>query len=140
MRASLSLLILLCLLLSSSALTRTELNGIQFVDITKPAGITFEHVSSPEKRYIVESMSGGVALLDYDNDGFLDIYFVNSLTVDLVKTNGKNYDAVIVAVNHKDYLKLEEKFFKSILTPKGILVDVKGMYRGKIKSIPYWSL
>ena len=89
MRASLSLLILLCLLLSSSALTRTELNGIQFVDITKPAGITFEHISSPEKRYIVESMSGGVALLDYDNDGFLDIYFINSLTVDLVKTNGK---------------------------------------------------
>jgi hypothetical protein len=89
MQASLSLLILLCLLLSSSALTRTELNGIQFVDITKPAGITFEHISSPEKRYIVESMSGGVALLDYDNDGFLDIYFINSLTVDLVKTNGK---------------------------------------------------
>ena len=94
MRAALSLLILLCLLLSSSALTRTELNGIQFVDITKPAGITFEHVSSPEKRYIVESMSGGVALLDYDNDGFLDIYFVNSLTVDLVKTNGKTNSAL----------------------------------------------
>jgi hypothetical protein len=94
MRASLSLLILLCLLLSSSALTRTELNGIQFVDITKPAGITFEHISSPEKRYIVESMSGGVALLDYDNDGFLDIYFINSLTVDLVKTNGKTKSAL----------------------------------------------
>ena len=94
MRVSLSLLILLCLLLSSSAITRTELNGIQFVDITKPAGIGFEHVSSPEKRYIVESMSGGVALLDYDNDGFLDIYFVNSLTVDLVKTNGKTKSAL----------------------------------------------
>jgi hypothetical protein len=94
MRASLSLLILLCLLLSSSALTRTELNGIQFVDITKPAGIAFEHISSPEKRYIVESMSGGVALLDYDNDGFLDIYFINSLTVDLVKTNGKTKSAL----------------------------------------------
>lgn len=94
MRASLSLLILLCLLLSSLALTRTELNGIQFVDVTKPAGITFEHISSPEKRYIVESMSGGVALLDYDNDGFLDIYFINSLTVDLVKTNGKTRSAL----------------------------------------------
>jgi hypothetical protein len=94
MRTSLSLLILLCLLLSSSALTRTELNGIQFVDITKPAGVTFEHISSPEKRYIVESMSGGVALLDYDNDGFLDIYFINSLTVDLVKTNGKTKSAL----------------------------------------------
>src|SRR3712207_9030616 len=34
-------------------------------------------------------MSGGVALLDFDNDGHLDIYFVNSLTVDLVKSKGK---------------------------------------------------
>jgi enediyne biosynthesis protein E4 len=94
MRASLSLPILLCLLLSSSAITRTELNGIQFVDVTRTAGINFEHVSSPEKRYIVESMSGGVALLDYDNDGFLDIYLVNSLTVDLVKSNGKTKSAL----------------------------------------------
>ena len=90
MKTWLSLSILLCLALSSiSAGFNTELNGITFVDITKSAKITYEHVSSPEKRYIVESMSGGVALLDYDNDGLLDIYFVNSLTVDLVKAKGK---------------------------------------------------
>src|SRR5215211_7224193 len=63
--------------------------GPRFIDITEQAGVTFKHVSSPEKRYIVESMSGGVALFDYDNDGRLDIYFVNSLTVDLVKSKGK---------------------------------------------------
>jgi len=62
---------------------------IQFSDITAASGITFKHVASPEKRYIVESMSGGVALFDYDNDGDLDVYFVNSLTVDLVKSKGK---------------------------------------------------
>ena len=60
-----------------------------FTDITAQAGITFKHVASPDKKYIVESMSGGVALFDYDNDGDLDIYLVNSLTVDLVKTKGK---------------------------------------------------
>lgn len=53
---------------------------------------------------------------------------------------GKGYAAVIVAVNHKEYLDLDEAYFRSILTPNGILVDVKGMYRNKIKSIPYWSL
>jgi enediyne biosynthesis protein E4 len=90
MKIWLSLSILLCFsLFSISAMLHAEANGIQFVDITKSAKITFEHVSSPEKRYIVESMSGGVALLDYDNDGLLDIYFVNSLTVDLVKANRK---------------------------------------------------
>ena len=53
-----------------------------FRDITREAGITFEHHAAPEKRYIVESMSGGVALFDYDNDGLPDLYFVDSLTVD----------------------------------------------------------
>ena len=69
-------------------------NGIHFTDITEHAGITFKHVSSPEKKYIVESMSGGVALFDYDNDGYLDIYFVNSLTIDLVKSNQKTRSAL----------------------------------------------
>ena len=53
-----------------------------FQDVTEAAGITFEHHSAPEKKYILESMSGGLALLDYNRDGLLDIYFVNSLTVD----------------------------------------------------------
>jgi len=95
MKACLLLTMLFALCFRPSLLPmRTELNAIQFTDITKSSGITFEHVSSPEKRYIVESMSGGVALLDYDNDGLLDIYFVNSLTVDLVKSNGKTKSAL----------------------------------------------
>jgi UDP-N-acetyl-D-galactosamine dehydrogenase len=53
---------------------------------------------------------------------------------------GKGYDGVIVAVNHKEYKTLDEKFFKSVLSNKGVLVDVKGMYRGKMKGLTYWSL
>jgi UDP-N-acetyl-D-galactosamine dehydrogenase len=53
---------------------------------------------------------------------------------------GKNYDGIIVAVNHKEYKNLDEKYFKSLLGKKGVLVDVKGIYRGKIKDITYWSL
>ncbi|MBK7310440.1 MAG: nucleotide sugar dehydrogenase [Sphingobacteriaceae bacterium] len=53
---------------------------------------------------------------------------------------GKGYDGVIVAVNHKEYKALDEKFYKTILSNKGVLVDIKGMYKGKIKGLTYWSL
>ncbi|MEO8759628.1 MAG: nucleotide sugar dehydrogenase, partial [Bacteroidia bacterium] len=53
---------------------------------------------------------------------------------------GKGYDGVIVAVNHKEYKTLDEKYFKALLGTKGVLVDVKGMYRGKFKNVIYWSL
>jgi hypothetical protein len=52
-----------------------------FTDVTAASGITFSHVWSPDKKYILESMSGGVALFDYDKDGFVDVYFVNAPTV-----------------------------------------------------------
>ncbi|MCA1817991.1 MAG: VCBS repeat-containing protein, partial [Acidobacteria bacterium] len=67
---------------------------VRLTDITERAGITFRHVASPDKKYIVESMSGGVALFDYDNDGLPDIFFVNSLTVDLVKSGAKTRSAL----------------------------------------------
>jgi hypothetical protein len=56
-----------------------------FRDIRAESGVAFEHHSAPEKKYIVESMSGGVALFDYDNDGRIDIYLVDSLTVETAK-------------------------------------------------------
>jgi hypothetical protein len=68
--------------------------SVQFTDITSTSGITFKHTLSPEKKYIAESMSGGVALFDYDNDGYLDIFFVNSLTVELLKANKKSRSAL----------------------------------------------
>jgi UDP-N-acetyl-D-galactosamine dehydrogenase len=50
------------------------------------------------------------------------------------------YDAVIVAVPHKAYKDLDEDYFRVLLNDNGILVDLKGLYRGKIKSLTYWSL
>lgn len=54
----------------------------QFEDITEKAGIRFFHEFSVESRYIIESMGAGVLLLDYDRDGWLDIYFTNAPTVE----------------------------------------------------------
>src|ERR1051326_7905930 len=53
---------------------------------------------------------------------------------------GSKYDGVIVAVNHKEYLSLDEKYFTKLMSKGGVLVDVKGLYRGKMKKLTYWSL
>jgi len=50
------------------------------------------------------------------------------------------YDAVIVAVSHREYLDLDENFFTPLLSKEGIVVDVKGILRGRIKKHTYWSL
>ena len=66
----------------------------QFEDITAKAGITFKHTSDPAKKYIVESMSGGVILFDYDRDGWLDIYFTNAPSVDMAVKGHKSRGAL----------------------------------------------
>ncbi len=72
----------LALCIAFPAAPELAANGVRFVDALPGSGITFFHQSAPEKKYLVESMSGGVLLFDFDNDNRLDVYFVNSLTVD----------------------------------------------------------
>src|SRR5665213_3448456 len=71
----------------------------QLVDITASTGIHFEHLSSPEQKFIVESMSGGVALFDYDGDGWLDIYFTNAPSVAMTLA-GKKAKGALYHNNH----------------------------------------
>jgi len=61
--------------------------------------------------------------------------------VGLTKTPSNDYDAIIVAVNHKEYQSLSESDFRSMMKDdEGIFVDVKGIFRGKINKMKYWSL
>jgi UDP-N-acetyl-D-glucosamine/UDP-N-acetyl-D-galactosamine dehydrogenase len=60
---------------------------------------------------------------------------------ELVDTLGNDYDAIVVAVNHKPYLAYTENDFKGMLKGgKGIVADLKGVFRGKINDLTYWSL
>jgi UDP-N-acetyl-D-galactosamine dehydrogenase len=53
----------------------------------------------------------------------------------------KDYDAIILAVNHREYCQFDENYFKGMMKDgKGVFVDVKGIYRGKINDLTYWSL
>jgi len=71
----------------------------ELVDITASTGIQFEHLSSPEQKFIVESMSGGVAIIDYDGDGWPDIYFTNAPNVDMA-LHGKKARSALYHNNH----------------------------------------
>lgn len=59
---------------------------------------------------------------------------------DMAKEIAKDYDVVVVAVSHHKYKNLDETYFKSITAKNALFVDIKGVYRGKIKELNYWSL
>ena len=80
-----------------------------FRDIVAEAGIRFEHHSAPEKKYIVESMSGGVALFDLDNDGLLDVYFVDSLTVETAKDPNAARSALYRNLGHGKFEDITDR-------------------------------
>jgi len=57
---------------------------VNFEDVAAKAGLTARHVTGPDfdKKYIIETTGSGVAVFDYDNDGWPDIFFVNGTTLE----------------------------------------------------------
>ncbi|MCH8903861.1 MAG: nucleotide sugar dehydrogenase [Bacteroidetes bacterium] len=58
----------------------------------------------------------------------------------LIEKPGTDYDAIILAVSHDDYTGYDEEYFESLSNGSGILIDVKGIFKDKIKKLEYWSL
>src|SRR5215470_10261160 len=75
---------------------------VVFADITHAAGLDkFRHrMGKPEKRTILETPGSGVALLDYDNDGWLDIYLLNGSTFEAFKGKEAPPRAMLLRNNH----------------------------------------
>jgi enediyne biosynthesis protein E4 len=73
-----------------------------FKDVAEKAGLTTWHqtMGTPEKNYILETTGSGVALLDYDNDGWLDIYMVNGSTFDALNGKTEPPHAALFHNNH----------------------------------------
>src|SRR5881296_574723 len=88
----------------------------QFKDVAKEAGLTVSHISTPEKKYIVESMSGGAGLIDCDNDGKLDIITVNGSTIDRFRQGG---DPMITLYHQDADFKFTDITKSAGLTRKG---------------------
>jgi hypothetical protein len=91
----------------------------RFEEIGKQAGLTVSHISSADKRYIIESMSGGVGFIDCDNDGNLDILTINGSSVDHFKQGG---DLMVTL-----YRQIGDLKFKDITTQAGLTTKGWGM-------------
>jgi hypothetical protein len=95
----------------------TKLSVPIFRDIAAQAGLNASHISSADKRYVVESMSGGIGLFDCDSDGKLDIVMVNGSTVDRYRQRGGD---PLVTLWHQDAgLKFADVTQKAGLARKG---------------------
>ena len=88
----------------------------RFVDVAKQVGLLVPHISSPEKRYIVESMSGGAGLIDCDNGGRLDIITVNGSSLERYKQGG---DPMITLYHQDDGFKFTDITKSAGLNRKG---------------------
>ena len=88
-----------------------------FEDVAAQGGLVVSHISSPEKRYIIESVSGGIGLIDCDNDGKLDIVAVNGSNVDRYRKQGG--DPMITLYHQDADLKFSNITQQAGLTHKG---------------------
>ena len=91
---------------------------IVFMDIAKQAGLaTWKHkAGTAEKKYILEAKGPGVALLDYDNDGWLDIYLVNGSTYEALDGKERAPQAALFHNNH-------DGTFTNVATKAGVTND-----------------
>jgi UDP-N-acetyl-D-galactosamine dehydrogenase len=107
-------------------------------------GATFkENVSDIRNSKVVDVIK---ALKDFSvqvevTDPYADgEEFHHEYGIDLVQAIGRDYDAVIIAVNHSKFAAYDEAYFTSILKSDGIVVDIKGDKRKQIRTLRYWSL
>jgi len=87
-----------------------------FRDVSSEVGLTVPHVSTPDKQYIIESMSGGIGLIDCDNDGRLDIIVVNGSTIEHFRRGG---DPLITLYHQDAEFKFTDITQSAGLTRKG---------------------
>jgi hypothetical protein len=93
--------------------------AIEFTDVTTQAGMRFKHNSGAfGKKYLPETMGSGVCFIDYDNDGWQDIFFVNSMDWPGHKSGGKSFPAL--------YHNNHDGTFTDVTKEAGLAVETYG--------------
>ncbi len=121
-----------CLLLCIGALG-LGLSGLfaaelRFQDRSGETGIGFRHHANPTPdKHLVETMGGGVALLDYDNDGFLDVFFINGGAL-VQGADGLFVDRSHPELHDQLYRSLDGKSFEDVTERVGVSAAAKRIY------------
>ena len=97
---------------------------ISFKDISADSGMNVSHISTAENRYIIESMSGGAAVFDCDNDGFLDVATINGSSVENFKKGG---DLFVTLYHQIDGATSKTPKFENITTTANLTRKGWGM-------------
>lgn len=90
--------------------------GPVFEDVTRERGLRVSHISAPEQRYIVESMSGGGGFVDFDGDGRLDIVVVNGSSIGRYRAGG---DAMVTLYHQQPNGAFKESTVAAGLSRRG---------------------
>lgn len=113
---SFSFTLIIALETTSLAQKRQDAPSIRFRDVSHEAGLTTSPPASLEKKYLVETMGGGIALFDCDNDGKLDIIVTNESSVDRYLKGG---DSMVTLYHQDSALHFSDATGRSGLTTKG---------------------
>jgi UDP-N-acetyl-D-galactosamine dehydrogenase len=107
-------------------------------------GVTFkENVSDIRNSKIVDTVEELLAFnihVDVEDPFAEHAEVKEEYGLQLTRSAGKDYDAVIITVPHEPYVKLDDAYFAAITRDHGVVVDLKGIYKNKINSRVYWSL
>ena len=103
--------------------------AVQFSDVTQASGISFEHRNSATPaKYLLETMGGGVALLDYDNDGRLDVFFTNGAKLEESMIGGKSPDKTDPAFWNRLYRQTSSGTFEDVTAKAAVSGAAQNQY------------
>ena len=118
-----------CLALAGPSLLSGSDAPIAFEDITAEVGVGFVHAGSPtSQKYLIETMGAGVAMLDYDNDGRLDLFFVNGAALtDPMTSGGPPPDKRDGRYHNRLYRQTADRRFEDMTDRAGVAGTGYGM-------------